>query len=245
MVILQILLTVFFDLLFYCFGLYVGGMKEKNNLRSRIQELEEENEKLKKIPMETYVVKEERRDVVPVHVNAAFPMDFYLHQPKKCGQVAQERLEREIGARVIGACAFAMMDDVPLQQKIFRASLDVIIPRNPRKIEHLIEEDQKRKRGNKMVSFEICKGNPGALSFLMSAYDADPFGAEMAFSRMDNHEIVGTMLYMLWNDYCGRDTCQALRVMRLCDPDEIRRHINYEGGRGIPFTPEELEEMNK
>jgi len=59
------------------------------------------------------------------------------------------------------------------------------------------------------------------------------------------YDIVGTMLYMLWNDCCGRDTRQAMTVMKKCDPDEIRRHINYEGGKGIPFTPEELEEMNK
>lgn len=154
-------------------------------------------------------------------------------------------MEREIGSRVIDACEFAMRDDTPLQQKILRASLDVVMPRRPRQIEHLIEEDQKRNGGNKMVSFEICEGNPGALSFLMSAYDEDPFGAEVGFTRMNHHGITGTKLYMLWNDCCGRDTRQALKVMRQCDPDEIRRHINYEGGRGIPFMPEELEEMNK
>lgn len=51
MEILGIILTIFFDVLFYCLGQYVGGMKEKNALSPRIQELEEENEKLRKIPM--------------------------------------------------------------------------------------------------------------------------------------------------------------------------------------------------
>lgn len=245
MEILEIILTVFFDLLFYCFGLYVGGVKEKYALRTRIQELEEENEKLKKIPMETYVVKEERRDIVPVSVKIAFPMEFFYSQPKRCGQEARRQAAQEIGFRIIDACEFDLKDDLPLKQKIVRASLDVVMPRKPKRIEHLIEEDQKRNGGNKMVSFEICEGNPGALSFLMSAYDEDSFCAEVGFTRMNHHGITGTKLYMLWNDCCGRDTKQAMTVMKKCDPDEIRHHINYEGGRGIPFTPEELEEMNK
>jgi len=29
-----------------------------------------------------------------------------------------------------------------------------------------------------LVSFDICKGNPGALTFLMKAYDLDMFAAE-------------------------------------------------------------------
>lgn len=95
-----------------------------------------------------------------------------------------------------------------------------------------------------MVSFNICEGNPGALTFLMSAYDLDLFGAEAAFQRMQNLGITGSKLYMLWNDCCNRNVAKALLIMERCDPDIIREHINYEGGRGIPFTEEELEELD-
>lgn len=93
-----------------------------------------------------------------------------------------------------------------------------------------------------MVNFGICEGNPGALTFLLSAYDLDMFGAEIGFGRMDSLGIRGSKLYMLWNDCCGRDTSKAIQVMKYCDPFEINNHINYEAGRGIPFADDEISE---
>lgn len=77
-----------------------------------------------------------------------------------------------------------------------------------------------------MVTFDICAGNPGALQFLMQAYDMDMFKAEQGFQRMQRAGITGARLYMLWNDCCNRDT-------------EVE-FINYEGGRGIPIDIEAL-----
>lgn len=91
-----------------------------------------------------------------------------------------------------------------------------------------------------MVSFDICEGNPGALRFLMTAYRLDMFKAESAFQRMQDNHITGTKLYMLWNDCCNRDTELALRIAHAAPIDKIVEHINYEGGRGFPFTEEEL-----
>ena len=91
-----------------------------------------------------------------------------------------------------------------------------------------------------MVSFEICKGNPGCMQFLMTAYREDPFAAEDAFQRMQIFGITGAKLYMLWNDCCGRDAKLAVQIMRSTPVDEILKHINYEGGRGIPYTEEEI-----
>lgn len=48
-----------------------------------------------------------------------------------------------------------------------------------------------------MVNFDICEGNPGALTFVMQAYDIDMFQAERAFQRMQYHGIKGARLYML------------------------------------------------
>ena len=96
-----------------------------------------------------------------------------------------------------------------------------------------------------MVSFDICKGNPGAVCFMVYAYNTDSLGAEAAFRRMDENQIVGSMLYMLWNDCCGRDTKLAMRIAQFASIDDIRTHINYDGGRGFPFTAEELAALPK
>lgn len=95
-----------------------------------------------------------------------------------------------------------------------------------------------------MVDFDICKGNPGAITFVMGAYADDMFRAEMCFQKMQNNNITGAKLYMLWNDCCGRNTKMALDVMDKISIEEIERHINYTGGRGIPFMEHELPANN-
>lgn len=91
-----------------------------------------------------------------------------------------------------------------------------------------------------MVNFSICEGNPGALQFLMAAYELDMWKAEKAFRKMQDNGITGTRLYMLWNDCCGRDTAQALQIAYIAPVEKIVEHINYKGGRGIPFDEVEL-----
>ena len=87
-----------------------------------------------------------------------------------------------------------------------------------------------------MVTFDICKGNLGALAFVMEAYERDMFTAEQCFQRMERAGITGDKLYMLWNDCCGRDVGLALEAMMCMPTPEIVRHINYEQGRGLPIT---------
>lgn len=100
---------------------------------------------------------------------------------------------------------------------------------------------RKRRRAKEtaMVTFDICKGNPGALTFVMLAYEYNPYRAEAAFRRMQNNGITGDKLYMLWNDCCDRDVEQALVNMECMSMEEIVSHINYEGGRGIPIPKKE------
>lgn len=88
-----------------------------------------------------------------------------------------------------------------------------------------------------MVSFAIAEGNPGALAFLMNAYDMDAFKAERGFQKMQDAGITGSRLYMLWNDCCGRNTGLALIVMNEEDIGTILHHIDGGCGRGIPFIP--------
>jgi hypothetical protein len=86
-----------------------------------------------------------------------------------------------------------------------------------------------------MVKFDICEGNPGALTFLTDAYKDNPFKAEQGFQRMQNNNITGCKLYILWNDCCDRDTEKTVRIMCENDIDDIVTHINYENARGIPY----------
>ena len=91
-----------------------------------------------------------------------------------------------------------------------------------------------------MVSFDICENNIGCLTFLMEAYDKKLFYAERGFQRMQDNNITGSRLYMLWNDCCNRDTLKTLDVMNICSIDFIIKKINYEHGRGLNITDEEL-----
>ena len=86
-----------------------------------------------------------------------------------------------------------------------------------------------------LVSFDLCEGNPGALTFMLEAYKYRPFAAECAFARMRDAGITGSKLYMLWNDCCSRDTQKAVGIMRKHEIDDILKHINYGEGRGIPY----------
>lgn len=121
---------------------------------------------------------------------------------------------------------------------IVEGRLKVIGPDPQLTIEKAIPDNMQRR--SSMVSFDICGGNPGALQFLMDAYHVDMFKAEAAFQRMQDNNITGTKLYMLWNDCCGRDTKLAVQIAHAAPIDKIVEHINYEGGRGFPFTEEEL-----
>lgn len=143
MVIIEILLTVIFNLLFYCFGLYVGGMKEKNALRSRMQELEEENEKLGKLPMERFVIREEPRDVITVYAKAYLPIGRCVAYAEESGRKMRKLVEYEIGHQVINACKLTIEDDLQNGQKVAVATLDIVMPSEALNVEKVILENLK------------------------------------------------------------------------------------------------------
>ena len=93
-----------------------------------------------------------------------------------------------------------------------------------------------------LVDFKICEGNPGALTFMLKAYEKNPWRAEMGFQRMRDNGITGSKLYMLWNDCCGKNTEAAVMIMNENDIEDIRKHINYESGRGIPYEKSKVTE---
>lgn len=81
---------------------------------------------------------------------------------------------------------------------------------------------------------DIVDGNPGALEFVFDAYRNFSI-TDRVLRRMLAHGIVGSKLYMLWNDCCDRDTALAISIADTRSISEIVEHINYENGRGIPF----------
>lgn len=94
-----------------------------------------------------------------------------------------------------------------------------------------------------MVDLNMAKGNPGALQFICEAYApgisiAKLARAEQAFQRMQDNKIEGAALYMLWNDCCDRNTSKAIEIMLINDIEDIKKHINLDGGRGIPYECE-------
>lgn len=89
---------------------------------------------------------------------------------------------------------------------------------------------------NGPVTFEICKGNPGALTFLIDAYYKFIFKAEDAFKKLRDANITGDKLYIIWNDCCDRDTEKAICMILDNDIDTINNYINYEKGRGLTYN---------
>ena len=95
-----------------------------------------------------------------------------------------------------------------------------------------------------MVTFNMCKNNPGAVAFMMAAYKEVPFHyAGMAFQKLLSASITGDKLYMIWNDCCDRDTKMAIWMILDNNIDTINYLINYENGRGLKYCPEVLERM--
>lgn len=96
-----------------------------------------------------------------------------------------------------------------------------------------------------LLAREYCGGNPGALSFFIEGLELDSNRAVNGFQRMKLNEIHSEKLYMLWNDCCNRDTKRAIYIMLHDNVESIHRHINYENGRGIPYTEDEPEPYKK
>lgn len=92
----------------------------------------------------------------------------------------------------------------------------------------------------KINFLNLASGNPGALQFVFAACDLDPDNAGVGFAKMEQAGIVGSKLYMLWNDCCNRDTALAIKAMCHIDKEHLLKHINYDAGRGIPIPPEEV-----
>ena len=94
--------------------------------------------------------------------------------------------------------------------------------------------------GDNPLALNIADGNPGALAFVVEAYEMNRETAEIAFSKIEKYGIKGCDLYMLWNDCCNRDTRFAIEVILTASVGYIKKHINKAEGRGIKIDVDEL-----
>lgn len=90
-----------------------------------------------------------------------------------------------------------------------------------------------------LFAYEITKDNPGAYSFVKEACKINVEAAEKGFNRMRDNEIVGSQLWIFWNDCCGLNTELALELIQSDEIENIKKHINKAHevieNRGIPY----------
>ena len=61
---------------------------------------------------------------------------------------------------------------------------------------------------------DLCKGNPGCLNMLVRLLNDEPNDFLEAAEMMIQYRIYGSKAYMLWNDACGRDNDEFMKVVR-------------------------------
>lgn len=95
-------------------------------------------------------------------------------------------------------------------------------------------EDHRDKAKDVFVDMMVClsDGNIGAVAFITDvldkAFKEQDETAALALSRAKTFNIVGTKLYLLWNDCCGRDTDKTIRVLAENSKDDIMEHLTFD-----------------
>lgn len=179
------------------------------------------------------IIREEPRQTVRFRAEVFIDKHDLNNPTMDAATWAEDRLKRELGNNIL-RYANIECEEVQLMDAVrLRASIAVLPPERPCSVRELIGTPRKKVE---MLAIDVCAGNPGALGFGMAAIEKDPGAARHGLSRMLEAGITGAKLYMLWNDCCSRDTAEALRAMLDYPIEMITKHINYENGRGIPFT---------
>lgn len=217
------------------------GWIRNNEVRELRTQLAKAEAKATMYGSQPVFIRREETDVIRIRAQTIVHDEDLAYDVAAAGKQAGAELRHEISKDILKLCEIKIAEDIEMCSKVIRADLKVIAPKTRVNLEDLFAATRVKQKGQiPMVGFDICGGNPGALQFLMTAYRDNPLEAEAAFQRMQDNNITGTKLYMLWNDCCGRDTELAVRIAHAASIDKIVEHINYEGGRGFPFTQEEL-----
>jgi hypothetical protein len=85
----------------------------------------------------------------------------------------------------------------------------------------------------------MSDGNPGCLSFLFEVIKRENVNVfcEMVV-KLDTSELYGSLVYMLWNDCCNRDTQKTIRMINKLDSETLRSYV-VDKGRGTKYVEEE------
>ena len=85
--------------------------------------------------------------------------------------------------------------------------------------------------GLKEVISTMSEGNPGAMECIGLMFIDDPYDTALDLLLLDELEIYGSKLYMLWDDCCKRDvkkmreTIQAFRDKKF-SKEEIHKNLS-------------------
>lgn len=72
---------------------------------------------------------------------------------------------------------------------------------------------------------DLSDGNPGALTFLMEAFNEGVPEFFPTVLKLDTAEIYGPEAYILWNDCCDRDIKKTIQMIKKLDVDELRSYV--------------------
>ena len=89
------------------------------------------------------------------------------------------------------------------------------------------------------ILMKMSDGNQGCLSFLMMVIERESIDVfcEIVL-KLDSAELYGSLIYMLWNDCCDRDTQKTIRMIRKLDRETLRSYV-VDKGYGTKYVEEE------
>ena len=216
------------------------GQREMKKLRQENEQLRKQVQHIKQAPVKFV---ETDMKVKTISCEVYFPIED-LDNPKKATKYIEGIIQRRLGENALNFCDIETGVEPVMHRLIVRARLRVVpSEKNCDLYGELVRNAAEHFRSTVIGPEQFAAGNPGALNFIMEAYALNALHAENGFMKMLSIGVTGDKLYMLWNDCCDRDTALAVAAMNVFAEDEILRHINYEGGRGIPFAEEEKEKL--
>jgi len=87
------------------------------------------------------------------------------------------------------------------------------------------------------ILYEMSEGNPGAIDCMIRLLKHDE-EAIFYIMFLDNMEIYGSKIYMIWNDCCNRDMTKFVETLQYLESGAVTKeeiHNNLNRVRAIPF----------
>lgn len=75
----------------------------------------------------------------------------------------------------------------------------------------------KRMKMNNDLFEKITQGNPGAISFIKQLQQIDNSQAEKCIYLLRKYDILGSKMYIFWNECCSKDWDVFFQTMKLIE----------------------------